>query len=103
MTTTLTTSQRPSWAPAVDRFGTDSGAFRKTIIFGRYCDGSPRCLDVLQYFGPGVLKRGFDPSNTWRNGRPGVSVTLSHEDEPVVLRRAAAAILEAADLIEATR
>ena len=57
----------------------------------------------MQYFGPRVLKRGWDPGNTWRNGRPGVSLTLSHEDEPAVLRRAAAAILEAADLIEATR
>jgi len=103
MTTTLTTQTRPSWATNTDRFGTDSGAFRKTLVFGRYCDGSPRCLDVMQYFGPRVLTEGWDASNTWRNGRAGVSITLSHEDEPTILRRAAAAILEAADLIEATR
>ena len=96
---TTTTKTRPAWSERVESFGGDSGAFLRRIQFATYCDGMPHSVEVRQYFGGRVLKRGHDYGNPWRNGQPGASVNLSHADADT-LRAAAAALLQAADLMD---
>ena len=89
----------PEWSDRVESFGSRSGAFLRKIPFATYFDGSTQSVEVRQYFGGGVLKRGHDYSNLWRNGQPGASVLLGHADADT-LRAAAAALLQAADLMD---
>jgi hypothetical protein len=102
---TTTTKTRPAWSDRVESFGSRSGAFLRKIPFATYFDGSTQSVEIRQFFGDGVLKRGHDAANVWRNGQPGASVNLQHANARD-LRAAAAALLQAADLMdqaEATR
>jgi hypothetical protein len=103
--TATTTKTRPAWSEQVESFGSRSGAFLRKIPFATYFEGSVQSVEIRQFFGGGVLKRGHDYSNLWRNGEPGASVNLFHADADTI-RAAAAALLQAADLMdqaEATR
>ena len=97
--TATTTKTQPAWSDRVESFGPDSGAFLRQIPFWVYADGIPHSVELRQYFGPGVLKHGHDAGNPWRNGQPGASVNIGHADAEE-LRAAAAALLQAADLMD---
>ena len=103
--TATTAKTRPAWSERVESFGGNSGAFLRKIPFATYFEGSVQSVEIRQFFGGGVLKRGHDAANVWRNGQPGASVNLQHASAHE-LRAAAAALLQAADLMdqaEATR
>ena len=103
--TATTTKTRPAWSERVESFGAGSGAFLRKIPFWVWVDGKTHSVEIRQYFGHNVLKRGHDAWNPWRNGQPGASVNIGHAGAEE-LRAAAAALLQAADLMdqaEATR
>ena|GEM_PF-3148756 len=78
----------------------DSGYHATEIPFGpARWDGSRARVEIEQHYGERVVWPNQDPGNPWRNGVPQATLHISNVDAETC-RAAAAALLQAADLIE---
>ncbi|GEN78715.1 hypothetical protein [Actinotalea fermentans] len=90
----------PAWATGHETYGPGSGCFTRDVPFGQVLwDGTRRSVEIREYYGPRVLGRGLDPYNPWRNPRAQGSLRIG-DAAPAELREAAAALIEAAAVIE---
>lgn len=105
MTSSL--AQRADWDDNLWHICGDSYKHSALIEFGDMLLEQPNgsgyyreSVSIEQYQGGGVLPPGeYDRSNRWRNGLPMASLSLHHVDADTC-RAAAAALLEAAALLD---
>lgn len=98
----MTTTAAPTtvWWDHIETYGRGSCALKRNLPFGEvHFDGSRTTVEVIEYQGGRALKKGTDEFNSWRNPGPHAYVLASAADAKQC-REAAAALLQAAEIIE---
>jgi hypothetical protein len=102
MTTTTQTTTR--WWSRTENLGGGATSRIRRIAYGPYLwDRTRNAVEVREYRGGGALTEGTDQFNPWRNPGPHAYINSQAADAHEC-RRAAQALIEAAEIIEgATR